>query len=175
VLTKNPFINEPTVFAGDLHVKTDMSMNSRVLVLGNLIVDGSITISFEHHSLMVVGNVSCRAIEMMRAYAFVTGRLTATELFHGCCDGFTTVLGELKTRLYLIEDFQNLTIKGKSTKKNLRARHIIDNSDLNGRAAKKKLEPLLTQKVFAACTQEDDRFDGLTLFDRVTTRQSVYR
>lgn len=99
-----------TVYAGSLHVRGDFVFSSHVLVLGDLIVDGVVIGEPEHAILMVLGNLSSRAMAFLRSYLCITGNVDCRELFLGTCDGFAKVGGEVSVGLLLQEHFELMSL-----------------------------------------------------------------
>jgi len=99
-----------TVYAGSLHVRGDFVFSSHVLVLGDLHVDGVVIGEPEHAILMVVGNVSARAMAFLRSYLCITGSVVCREFFLGTSDGFAKVGSDVTAPLLLQEHFDLMSL-----------------------------------------------------------------
>src|SRR5690606_37413469 len=129
-LLDDPLIGDLTIFPGDVVAKSHLTFNNHVFVFGDLDVDGLVTGDPAHAILMVTGNVSCRAMSLVRSYLFVQGSVTARDCFSCMAYGFNKVSGSIQTRLYLHDETaNNLTIEAVCDEEgrdhNIEAEHIV--------------------------------------------------
>lgn len=168
-LTTDPLLGRITVYPGDVHVAGDFTFNNHVLVLGDLEVGSVITAAPEHAILMVLGDVRCRATNLLRAYLFVGGALTATECFFGSVDGFARIGRSLTTRLVLQEHWSNQTLDERPL--TVAATHTVDVRRADSLEA---MRALLTEQALASCTTAEGRFDPYALLAELALHKPVF-
>lgn len=150
-----------TVYAGTLHVRGDFVFSSHVLVLGDLRVDGVVIGEPEHAILMVVGDLSARAMAFLRSYLCITGDVVCREFLLGSCDGFATMGGALTTPLLLQEHWEQRAFNDDDEAR-VEARFWCDIRSAGYRNAHPRprctSEPsaALAASVYAACSIDDD-------------------
>ncbi|MFN3199533.1 MAG: hypothetical protein ACE366_14100 [Bradymonadia bacterium] len=168
-LSADPLIDSLTIYPGDLVVDADFTLNNHVFVFGDLNVRGTITVSPAHAILMVVGDISCRAMELVRAYLFVHGTIRAETCVLGVAYGFNKVSGQISTRLYLRDDtHHNLTIEQdcdeEGDRRNIEAEHVVcvdDEEDVE------RLKGVLAAKYMA-------RFDPFELMAAIAEGEDIF-
>jgi hypothetical protein len=126
VLENDPLIDRVTIYPGDVDVRGDFTVACHTLVLGNLRVEGCIQTDPAHNILMVAGEIECEGLQLLRAYAFVTGDIRARQCAMFTCYGLTWCLKTISTDLYLSDDScANHDLGGEEVSTNIRARHAI--------------------------------------------------
>lgn len=154
-----------TVYAGSLHVRGDFVFSSHVLVLGDLLVDGVVIGEPEHAILIVLGNLSARAIALLRSYLCITGTVVCREFLLGTCDGFAKVGSDVTAPLLLQEHFELMSLDNDDEPR-VQARYWCDIRSEGYRTAYPRprctSEPVaaLAVDVYSMCSVDDDGNPG---------------
>jgi hypothetical protein len=176
-LAEDPRPSRVTVYPGDLHVNASFTIDSHVLVLGDLEVDGVVTANPAHAILMVAGDVRCHGMQLVRGYLFVTGDVVVRDCFLGTVYGFSKVAGRIKTPIYLVDSsWANLAIEAvideEPTLENVDAELKLD---IDAPGAREQLAARLVPGALGADKSDfgEGHGDAYALFDKIARGERI--
>jgi hypothetical protein len=177
VLAEDPRPSRVTVYPGDLRVNASFTIDSHVLVLGDLDVEGVITANPAHAILMVAGNIRCHGMQLVRAYLFVTGDVVVRDAFLGTVYGFSKVVGRIQTPMYLADSsWANLAIEAvideEPTLENVDAELKLD---IDAPGAREQLAARLVPGALGADKSDfgEGHGDAYALFDKIARGERI--